>query len=81
MSWPKNFIVPVYFVNNPSIQENKVDFPAPLGPIMPKKSLSSIEKLTLSSAFTSGYSTFRSLISTIFNYTMPPLDLKDCFPF
>jgi len=32
----KNF--PEYFVFNPNIESNKVDLPAPLGPIMPKKS-------------------------------------------
>ncbi len=57
-----------------------MDFPAPLGPIIPRKSPSLIEKLTLSSALTPGYLTVRSFISTTFNYITPLLDLKDCFP-
>jgi len=37
-------------VRNPSMHLNSVDFPAPLGPMIPKKSPSSIPKLMSSNA-------------------------------
>ena len=51
--------MPLYFALRPSIAAKSVDFPAPLGPIMPKKSPWLTVKLTSSIAFTSGYSIVR----------------------
>ena len=53
-----------YVPQRPEFEKN---FPAPLGPIMPKKSPSLTTKLTSSNAFTSGYFTVKFDISTAFN--------------